>query len=438
MGTWGRGLAAALVLILATSSRGAQAEPIVIGVIGDQTGASDIDASYAVLQRGVETLNNADSLPDVVLHVGDLIESTQTVEEIERRFAQATSILGTLKMPWYLTPGDHDVNPPSFVQNSTDRSREQLFQQLYVKINPGIVGRLYYSFDIKNWHVVALDSLEHLHTDPRWGNVFYARVSDEQYEWLEKDLKANTPGKDGVIVFTHQPLWYNWTGWQRVHSLLARYRVSAVVAGHTHYNQQDSKLDGIQYWVVGSTGGDTKHGSSNAGELHHVTLISVAKDDVTFAMVPLAPFVQTTWTDKEVMDQVQALSIIMGNIYNVDRASAAFLQNGRLTGSCDADSPATIALPEIGNAIARPVSASIAFSSPTIEVVSSLFGDQMCELQPDPFTCLLEPSAGVAVANNSVVEVSKYPPAAALWTAMIGPRSGRSVQVGDPISVELK
>ena len=42
--------------------------------------------------------------------------------------------------------------------------------------------------------------------------------------------------------------------WERVHRLLSRYPVRAVIAGHFHYSQRDALLDGIQYLVVGATG----------------------------------------------------------------------------------------------------------------------------------------------------------------------------------------
>jgi hypothetical protein len=39
-----------------------------IGIIGDQTGAADLDKAYAVLQQGVDALKS--QTLDIVLHVG--------------------------------------------------------------------------------------------------------------------------------------------------------------------------------------------------------------------------------------------------------------------------------------------------------------------------------------------------------------------------------
>ena len=59
-------------------------------------------------------------------------------------------------------------------------------------------------------------------------------------------------------------------------TFLRRYPVAAVVVRHFRVRDQDEgEIDGIRYLVVGTTGGDTKHGSRDAGEAHHVTLLHV-------------------------------------------------------------------------------------------------------------------------------------------------------------------
>jgi 3',5'-cyclic AMP phosphodiesterase CpdA len=57
-------------------------------------------------------MKHAGRHPNVVLHTGDLVESTAPPEEIRARFAEATGLLERLPVPWYLTAGDHDVNGP--------------------------------------------------------------------------------------------------------------------------------------------------------------------------------------------------------------------------------------------------------------------------------------------------------------------------------------
>lgn len=404
------------VLLTLLSLQPAAAE-IRIGIIGDQTYAPDLDKAYGVLQQGVDALKK--ERLDVVLHVGDLVESTQAPDDIKARFSQATAILNQIPAPWYMTAGDHDVNPPSFVQNSSDRSREALFQSLYGALNPLVQSHLYYSFDVNNYHFVVLYSIESLDTDPRWGNVFYSKISDAQYSWLADDLALRAANKAGVIVLLHQPLWYMWSNWDRVHHLLAQYPVKAVVAGHFHYQQIDARIDNIEYRVVGATGGQTKHGSPNAGDLQHVSML-IVKDDgsIDFRMIPLPPYTQIAWTSRRTMDRVQAIDSLLGNVYDLASNSPIYLQNGALVAACGTADPAKLVLTKLGNADANPVDVSIVVNAPNMTVDGS-FGAGMCVGNISPLSCRLNASAAVALSNTSVVETSIYPTPPALWTGII-------------------
>ncbi len=229
-----------------------------IGIIGDQTGTYDLDSAYKALKKGIDILKGQHV--QMALHVGDLIESTKSDEACVKDYRRATALLDTLGVPWYLTPGDHDVNPLSWEQGSDDRSKEALFRKLYAEKVPEVTKHMYYSFDFKGYHFIALYSHETLRVDPRWGNIFMAKVSDAQYQWLKQDLEKSKADA-GIIVFIHQPLWYNWSGWLRVHQLLSRYPVRAVIAGHYHYDQDEGMIDGIRYVIVGATGGSVKNAS---------------------------------------------------------------------------------------------------------------------------------------------------------------------------------
>jgi len=164
-----------------------------IGIIGDQTGSADLAKSYEVLQNGCKTI--AEYEPALVLHVGDLVESSKTNKEIRADFKQAVGYLNSIKynsktVPWYITAGDHDVNPPDdYTPGTTNRSKEKLFLELVKneyakrgsKISP---DKLYYSFNYGGYHFICLFSEDNLRTDPRWGNIFMDKVLNNQFKWL--------------------------------------------------------------------------------------------------------------------------------------------------------------------------------------------------------------------------------------------------------------
>jgi 3',5'-cyclic AMP phosphodiesterase CpdA len=58
--------------------------------------------------------------------------------------------------------------------------------------------RAYTSFDKGGWHIVLLDSVQ------ATGEGYVGKLDDEQFAWLEQDLKQNTAP---VAVFSHIPIF---------------------------------------------------------------------------------------------------------------------------------------------------------------------------------------------------------------------------------------
>jgi hypothetical protein len=295
-----------------------------IGIIGDQTGSKDMDFSYSVLKEGCSAISKYN--PDLVLHVGDIVESSKNDNDIKEDFNKVAELLSSINsnskpVSWYSAAGDHDVNPPDdYIPGTTDYSKKNLFLQLlqreFLNRNPSTdINKLYYSFDYKNYHFICLFSEDNLRTDPRWGNIFMDKIKKKQFDWLKSDLKR-TSGAKGIIVFMHQPMWYNWSGWKKVHDLLRQYPVIAVITGHFHYNQDEGLTDGIRYIVVGSTGGDIKNASEGAGGLYHVTLMQVTNDNkITLKLIPLnSNSKNLTFTKRKNMDRIQAISTALNSI----------------------------------------------------------------------------------------------------------------------------
>lgn len=376
---------------------------ITIGIIGDQTYSTDMQASYAVLQKGVAELSRRHV--DVVLHTGDLVESSKSPDEVRALFAQGAGILDRLPVRWYMAAGDHDVDPPDFQQDSPDRSREQLFQQLYGARVPAVLDHPYYSFDARGYHFIALDSAEVLDAEPRFGNIFLARIGDDQFAFLKRDLEEHRSAR-AVVVFLHQPLWYHASGWQRVHELLRRYRVAAVISGHTHYNQDSGTLDGIRYLTVGATGAVTKHGSRAAGDVQHVTILKLSGSKVReVRLIPLDDDLPLPLTPRIDMDRVQALDVQLGNLYDFASRNPVFLKDGQLVESCTSGLPATLKIAPIGNPIDLPLDVKLTFTSEPPGAVT---------LRSPAMESILPRTARTLFSNYSSVSINETPP---LWTA---------------------
>jgi|HubBroStandDraft_4_1064222.scaffolds.fasta_scaffold08118_2 hypothetical protein len=426
-----------VALLLLCASRPCLSQNIVIGIIGDQTRAPKDGSQYEILKKGVTTLN--EHRPDIVVHVGDLLESVTPglqpakPSDYQASYRMATDILNGLSCKWYLSAGDHDLSPP--YTKLDDTSIRDLFQTLY----PPVKDHLYYSFDAKGYHFIALSSQEVPNVDPRWGDIFRDHLSAQQIAWLKDDLHRNQRAK-GIIVFLHQPLWYQWTDWAPIHALLREHHVTAVIAGHFHYNQDEGELDGIRYLVVGATGADTKAGLPQAGNLQHVSLMTIENGGVRkLELLPLRNEPVTSFASRQDMDRIQALDVSLGNAFNdtaENHNEVRQIGTDNVWKSCAGDKNASLILKSIGNPIDRPVTLAIAPTG-NFQPTDAKFVSKFCKLE-DGTNCELPPAALVAYSNNSAVDPAyrscgdsgcKYRDVEPLWIAQFSTQTsdGRAV-----------
>jgi predicted phosphodiesterase len=415
----------------------ASSQPLRIGVIGDQTGVSNIEEAYSALEEGLNILSKQNV--QLVLHIGDMVESRSEDEEYKKNFAKAAAMLDKLKIPWYITPGDHDVNPREFQAGSNNRCKEALFVSLYAKNVPQVKEHLYYSFDFGGYHFISLYSHENLHVDPRWGNIFMAQISDNQLRWLEDELKEHKNSK-GIIVFTHQPLWYNWTGWMRVHHLLKQYPVITVIAGHFHYNQDEGLLDGIRYAIVGATGGIGKQASREAGKVPHVTVLTVGDRKVDFQLFALDDLSPLPLMPRVDMDRIQAIDMVMNSFSFAPQN--LYLKDDQLIENCDTNDPAIFKIFSIGNPIDLPLKIDIHSESKNIALSAPQFIKDFCQPGDKESQCFIPPGKLITLSNLSSAAFNDWVKDP-IWTANpviigTGPQPGDKVDLKVRLSFQGK
>ncbi len=341
--------------------------PLKIGIIGDQTGTYNLDESYRILEKAVGKLSGMN--PDLVLHVGDLVESVRGIQDYRQyreNFDRAVGIMNRLPVSWYLTAGDHDVVPPLFQPASEDHSRVEWFRQLCTTAGIPIQENLYYSFDHRGYHFISLYSVEYLHTDPRWGPIFLNRFSEEQLSWLQQDLERYKSAP-GIVVFLHQPNWYAWSNWYPVHQILRRYPVAGVIAGHFHYDQDDGLIDGIRYLVIGSTGGVIKNTDVHSGGSYQYATLTLEGDSFTAVeLLDVESDSLLEFTPRRSMDRIQAISCMLDNLY---RDETIYRNNGQLmypSGQGRLDTLSHIGLESLANPIDLPIQITISSLTPAL------------------------------------------------------------------------
>jgi hypothetical protein len=115
-------------------------------------------------------------------------------------------------------------------------------------------------------------------------------MNKEQFTWLQETLKKASKA-DHVFVFLHHPRWLeNNYGhdWRRVHNLLKDAgNVSAVFAGHIHAQRYFGKKDGIEYYTLGTTGGEIPEEELNRQAEHHYFMVNVNPKRYSISMIPV-------------------------------------------------------------------------------------------------------------------------------------------------------
>jgi 3',5'-cyclic AMP phosphodiesterase CpdA len=203
-------------------------------------------------RRFVEAMNR-DFRPDLVFHLGDMVQD-MTLEEDKVHAAQCLEILAGLDAPIYHVVGNHDLIKllPEDVIGLWTRHTPHM-AALVSPEEP----RLHYHLKLPGWDFLALHTREQ--TD------HYIWMDEPQLAWLEQTLAACV---NPVVVWMHhsaadQDTAGNWWFAKHPHLALVRERarlrglleasgkVRAVINGHLHWNRCDWH-GGIPYMTVTS------------------------------------------------------------------------------------------------------------------------------------------------------------------------------------------
>jgi len=240
-------------------------------VVTDRHGARPRGST--ILEEAVSEINLID--PDFTISIGDLIDGYRDdPEEIRRQWDEFDTDIRKLKRPFYYVFGNHDASNPMMVD---------LLRKRY--------GDPYYSFNYKGCHFIVLFT----ESCDDEGKFIGLNRDAKQIAWLRKDLAAN-PGAVHTFVFYHRP----WASPEIME--LFRGRATTVFTGHLHRYEQFEK-DGINYHVLGSTGGGSSRDIYSGG-LYHYVLVTVSGRTVTPAIVRVGAVLPDTFLNTERLKRI--------------------------------------------------------------------------------------------------------------------------------------
>ena len=266
-------------------------------IIGDRTGGASVQHTFEIALGQLNLLQ-----PEFVINVGDVIEGySDEKAELNAEWDEVDAMLNTLKMPFFRTPGNHDI------ANKTAK-------EVWLERN----GATHYYFVYKDTLFMVLDSeddsrpspppemkekielFNRLQTeDPARAQEMLAEfMSDEaviaglskpvefredQLAFIEKTLQAY-PDVRWTFVFLHEPAWENPSESFKAIQGLLKGRAHTVFAGHLHYYDYDD-IDGIEYITMGPAGASFHH--DGPGNVDHMAWVTMTEDGPEIANIAL-------------------------------------------------------------------------------------------------------------------------------------------------------
>ena len=252
-------------------------------VMGDHTGGHRSD----VLAAAVQSLNLLQ--PDFVMSVGDLIEGyVDDREVLESQWKEADELLGSLTMPFFPVPGNHDINfDPSeavwFERSGVERSYAHLLYKnvLFLLISTEDPPKKEPSDELLNKYerLKAGDIKDKeeanatIHELETWAGE--VNISEAQVNYFKRVLAENAEVR-WTFLFMHSPPWEldDAGNFVKIEALLAN-RPYTVFAGHTH-TYDYAQRNGRDYVTMGMTGGGPP--GKELGHMDHLAWVSMTDD----------------------------------------------------------------------------------------------------------------------------------------------------------------
>ena len=257
-------------------------------IVGDRTGGANVQGTFKATMDQLNLLQ-----PEFVINVGDLIEGyTREKDDLNSQWDEVDEMISKLKMPFFYTPGNHDLSYPE---------AKEVWKERY--------GEGYYSFVYHDVLFLVLNSEDAPRMEPPPGMEesikLYNRLQtedpqkakemladfmkdeavvagltkpvefpEEQLTWIKKSLQDH-PNVRWTFLFMHEPSWENPSeSFKEIQSLLQDRRFTWF-AGHLHYYDYDN-IEGHEYITMGPAGASFHH--DGPGNVDHITWVTMTEE----------------------------------------------------------------------------------------------------------------------------------------------------------------
>ncbi|MHA7110189.1 calcineurin-like phosphoesterase C-terminal domain-containing protein [Sunxiuqinia elliptica] len=186
--------------------------------IGDPqvASANDVNRFKVETMPDIQAFTNAASIPCYGLVMGDMVGDKPAFLE------QMKALIGSSSMPVFTTIGNHDKVAGS--NKDLPRTTEAFTK---------VFGPLNYSFNRGEVHFVCLDNIIFDNA-----SAYSGGFTDEQMEWLKKDL-SYVPKNKMVIIYYHIPIRgaSSFKNRAKLFAAVEGFAEVHLMCGHTHYSE---------------------------------------------------------------------------------------------------------------------------------------------------------------------------------------------------------
>ena len=265
-------------------------------VIGDRTGGANQQETFKLAVGQLNLLR-----PEFVINVGDNIEGySDDKAELNAEWQEIDELLGELKMPFFRTPGNHDIANDIASEVWSERYgarhyyfkyQDVLFMVLKSEDPPreapeGIKEKLeiYNELQVSD-PAKAEAMLAEFMSDEAVVAALGKPVdfSAEQLGFVKETLEKNSDVR-WTFIFLHEPAWENASdSFKAIQGMLAD-RKHTFLAGHLHYYDYDL-LDGHEHITMGPAGASFHH--DGPGNVDHIMWVTMTEDGPEIANIAL-------------------------------------------------------------------------------------------------------------------------------------------------------
>ncbi len=200
---------------------------------------------FARFGEGLADINLAEK-NNALIFLGDNTMNNQVVElsafyELLTEHITIPNIL--------MVTGNHDLCPSDYNVGDYEDLRNRFFEFKNEYIKAQYDDSVYYSYEIEGYKFIVLGSQADAGVQED--------ISNEQFEWLEKELKNAEKSDKPIFIFNHYPLNHTWEDvWtkghigedsERLHTILKNSKNQIVYfSGHLHMGLYDNQVSYIE------------------------------------------------------------------------------------------------------------------------------------------------------------------------------------------------